>query len=313
MSTKPPVLCLMGPTASGKTGLAMEWAANYPCQIISVDSAMIYQGMDIGTAKPSLEEQKKAPHRLIDICSPVEAYSVGRFYHDVIVAIEAVRQQGDVPLLVGGTMQYFHRLQQGIADLPPADPQIRQQLEEQAKLQGWPAMHVLLASLDPKSAARIHPNDSQRIQRALEIIQTTGYSMSDRLEKSSSTSVGYQFTNIVLWPDDRAVLHQTIASRFDTMLHQGLVEEVEQLSQMEGFTEQLPSIRSVGYRQVWDYLCGHYDQAAMREKAIVATRQLAKRQLTWLRSWQQVNYIKVDQPNYRHHAKACVELFFSQM
>lgn len=278
------IYCLMGPTASGKTALACELIKQYPFEIISVDSAMIYRDMNIGTAKPTAEELRAAPHHLIDLINPTESYSAAQFCTDVFALIEQIHAKGKIPLLVGGTMMYFNALQQGLSVLPEASPQIRQQLEAEAAVHGWDVLHKTLQKVDPTAAQRIHQHDAQRIQRALEVYYLTGKSLSDFLaqEKENST---YQFVNVILFPERRAWLHERIAQRFDLMLNQGFIEEVQQLQSKWQLQANMPSMRCVGYRQALEYLNGDYDCALMREKGIAATRQLAKRQLTWLRHW----------------------------
>jgi tRNA dimethylallyltransferase len=283
------IFCLMGPTASGKTALACELAKHYPFEIISVDSAMIYRDMDIGTAKPTPEELQAAPHHLIDIIDPTEAYSAAQFCADALSLSEQILKKGKIPLLVGGTMMYFNALQKGLSTLPEANPEVRQQLEKEAALQGWEALHQKLTQVDPKAAARIHANDTQRIQRALEVYYHTGTSLSDFLEQQKEAP-DYRFVNFALFPEQRAWLHERIALRFDQMLAQGFIDEVRQLQKKWHLTMNLPSMRCVGYRQALEYLQGDYDEATMRDKGIAATRQLAKRQLTWLRHWDDALY-----------------------
>ena len=278
------LLCLMGPTASGKTELALQLAQQFPCEIISVDSAMVYQHMDIGTAKPEHEHLQKVPHHLINIRQPTEPYSVADFRQDALIAIEAIQQRNKIPLLVGGTMLYFHALQQGLAPLPASDRTIRNRLSAEALEKGWPALHQRLAAVDPVSANRIHPHDAQRIQRALEIHALTGQSRSDFFWQQNQT-LPYHRLNLALIPSDRALLHQQIAQRFETMLKQGFIEEVDALRKIPGIQIDLPAIRAVGYRQIWFYLDGQLTYQEMVERSVIATRQLAKRQLTWLRRW----------------------------
>lgn len=274
----------MGPTGSGKTDLAVDLVRRLPCDIISVDSAMIYRGMDIGTAKPGPEILADAPHRLIDILDPVESYSTARFRRDALAEMESISAQGRIPLLVGGTMLYFRGLQEGLARLPDADPQVRRALLDEAERIGWAGLHARLARLDPESGARIHPNDPQRIQRALEVHALTGEPLSALIRAASRTPPPYRLLKLVRAPADRHVLHARIERRFDAMLDRGLVAEVESLWARGDLTEDLPSMRCVGYRQVLKFLIGEYSFAEMRRRAIYATRQLAKRQLTWLRS-----------------------------
>ncbi len=293
MNTKPAkdiVICLMGPTASGKTHLALELADYFPLEIISVDSALIYREMDIGTAKPNLEERNKVPHHLIDICDPIEAYSAGRFREDALQLIVQIQQQGKIPLLVGGTMLYFRVLQQGLADLPTADSQIRHQLNFEAQQTGWENLHAKLKEIDPESAERIHPNDPQRIQRALEIYLLSGKTLTQLMREQENIELPFRLINLAIAPQDREVLQQRIAMRFQQMLELGFIEEVQRLMERGDLSIDLPSMRAVGYRQVWNYVAGNTSYDQMRELGIIATRQLAKRQMTWLRSWREVNW-----------------------
>lgn len=287
MEKKPLAIAIMGPTASGKTAAALEIARHIPSEIISVDSALVYRGMDIGTAKPTAAEQACVPHHLIDILDPTEAYSTMQFRHDALRLVEEIRGRGKLPLLVGGTMLYFKALRDGLDVLPPADPTIRATIDEEAARIGMPAMHAKLATLDPETAARLKPNDSQRIQRALEIIALTGQPMSALLGKAPKVDLPFDLLPISLEPSDRSVLHARIAQRFDAMLNDkqgGLLKEVETLRARGDLHPGLPSMRCVGYRQVWEYLDGMVNWETLREKGFAATRQLAKRQLTWLRS-----------------------------
>ncbi|MDF3035075.1 MAG: miaA [Paucimonas sp.] len=284
---KPLVVALMGPTASGKTAAALEIARHIPCEIVSVDSALVYRGMDVGTAKPTQEERASVPHHLIDILEPTQAYSAMQFRNDTLALVDAIIARGKLPLLVGGTMLYFKALRDGLDNLPQADPAVRARLDEEAARDGVPALHKRLENLDPVTAQRLKPNDSQRIQRALEIIELTGRPMSELLSGQSRRELPFHLLSISLEPSERSVLHQRIAQRFDAMLNApdgGLLAEVEQLRARGDLHLGLPSMRCVGYRQTWEYLDGDYDLAELREKGIVATRQLAKRQLTWLRS-----------------------------
>lgn len=284
MSSKlPPCVFLMGPTASGKTGLAVELCERFPLEIISVDSALVYRGMDIGTAKPDQQTLQKAPHRLIDILDPVESYSAADFCSDALREMRQITASGKVPLLVGGTMLYFRALEHGLSDLPAADEDVREHLERQAAEIGWPAMHDILAQKDPQAAARIHPNDPQRIQRALEVIHVSGRSMSDLQADTSGDALNYRIHKIIVSPADRAALHQRIEQRFDLMLKEGFLDEMKALHSRSDLNANLPSMRAVGYRQAWDWLEERLTFEQMRERAIIATRQLAKRQLTWLR------------------------------
>jgi tRNA dimethylallyltransferase len=284
---KPQAIAIMGPTASGKTAAALKIAAHIPSEIISVDSALVYRGMDIGTAKPSTVERASVPHHLIDIIDPADSYSAMQFRHDALVLIEEIKARGKLPLLVGGTMLYVKALRNGLDVLPQANGELRAKLDREAATIGVPAMHAKLAALDPDTAARLKPNDSQRIQRALEIIELTGQPMSQLLAKAPKADLPFDIVLLSLEPSDRSVLHARIAARFDAMLdstHGGLIEEVEALRSRGDLHLGLPSMRCVGYRQTWEYLDGAYDRKTLREKGIAATRQLAKRQLTWLRS-----------------------------
>ncbi len=278
-----PVIFLMGPTATGKTEIAVSLSRQNPVDVISVDSAMVYRGMDIGTAKPSKVLLKEVPHRLIDICEPDETYSSAKFRLDALLAINEIHSQNRIPLLVGGTGLYFRALETGISDLPDADAEIRQQLESEAEQIGWQAMHRRLAEIDPASAERIHSNDPQRIQRALEIYEISGRSITDHYEEKTTNPFSFEVIKIILNPDDRSILHERIKHRFLKMLDEGLVEEVRTFHKNKRFVRSLPSMRMVGYRQVWNYLDGETDYEEMIEKGIIATRQLAKRQMTWLR------------------------------
>lgn len=302
MTKKQKILCLMGPTASGKTAAALAIAAEFPITVISVDSAMVYKGMDIGTAKPSLEEQACAPHRLIDIRDPTETYSAADFCADTEYEIADVYAQDRIPLLVGGTMLYFQALQQGLSPLPKADAELRASLLAQAEVEGWEALHQRLREIDPIAAARIHPNDPQRIQRALEVYYLTGQPLTN-LQEIKPELPEYEFVNFALMPE-RSVLHKRIAERFDAMLQQGFIEEVAQLYARKDLHPELPSLRSVGYRQAWDYLAGKIDAAAFRELSIIATRQLAKRQSTWLRAWPAVTWLDLESSSNSNDALA---------
>jgi tRNA dimethylallyltransferase len=280
------VPCLLGPTASGKTAAALALAARHPVEIISVDSALVYREMDIGTAKPTAEERAIAPHHLIDIVDPTVVYSAAQFRADTLRLVGEIRARGNLPLLVGGTMLYYKALTQGLNDLPGADADVRAQLDADAAREGWPALHARLAAVDPVTAARLAPNDSQRIQRALEIFMLSGLPMSALLAAPApvdADAAQWQFVPIALEPSDRSVLHARIEQRFDAMLQTGFVDEVKKLRARGDLTPDLPSMRCVGYRQVWEYLDGTVDYPTMRDKGVFATRQLCKRQLTWLR------------------------------
>ena len=291
-----PVICLMGPTASGKTDLACALVTHLPCEIISVDSAMIYREMDIGTAKPDPETLARAPHHLIDILDPTASYSAAQFCEDATRLCESIISRGNIPLLVGGTMMYFRALQQGLSVLPEANEQVREQLLDQAQMHGWAFMHDQLAHVDPVAAARIHPHDTQRIQRALEVHAITGQSLSTCLHHGT-TPPAYQFVNLMLLPSDRAWLHARIGQRFDQMLAAGFIDEVAGLLQRWNLTPDHPALRCVGYRQVYEYLQGEYDYDILRAKGEAATRQLAKRQLTWLRHWPDGHGFEAERPD----------------
>lgn len=291
----PRVISIMGPTASGKTGLAIDLLDLINGEIISVDSALVYRGMDIGSAKPTLQEQSRAPHRLIDIRDPAEPYSAADFCHDAKQEIEDILSQGKTPILVGGTMLYFKALIEGLSDLPEADPEIRAEIEGQAKAFGWPSIHAELKRVDPVSADKIHPNHSQRLSRALEVYKITGQPLSS-FHGHLVGGVGdkYDWAHFALAPQRRKILHDRIALRFKAMLQQGFLEEMRGLIDRGDLHPDLPSMRSVGYRQAWDYLQGKCSYDEMVEQGIVATRRLAKRQLTWLRAWEGLNWLDLD-------------------
>ena len=282
-SNYPPAIFLMGPTASGKTALAVQLAHAVNAEIISVDSVLVYQGMDIGTAKPSMKERDGIPHHLIDILDPAESFSTGRFKTVALEIMADITGRGKIPLLTGGTMLYFNVLFHGLASLPEANPAIRKKLDLELAQLGKDALHQRLAQIDPQSAARIHPNDPQRIQRALEVFEISGKPISSFFLQAEQDQIPYRKIKLIIAPEDRKILHAKIALRFHKMLQQGLVDEVKGLFLRKDLNETMPAIRAVGYRQVWSYLQGEYDFATMTEKGIVATRQLAKRQFTWLR------------------------------
>ncbi|EKE00626.1 MAG: hypothetical protein ACD_21C00308G0009 [uncultured bacterium] len=289
-STLNQIFCLMGPTAAGKTALAIELTRFFPFEIISVDSGMIYRGMDIGTAKPTSAELKITPHCLINICDPAEAYSAGQFRRDAITEIEKIFAQGKIPLLVGGTMLYFRVLQQGISSLPQANKEIRTAMAAQMEELGVEALYLQLQKMDPQTAALVKPADSQRIQRALEVFELTGKSLSELQDISPPQTLPYKTTNIAVAPLNRTYLEDRINRRFKEMLRLGLIEEIEGLYKRGDLHPDLPSIRMVGYRQVWQYLAGQVTHEQMLEQIPIATRQLAKRQMTWLRSWPEVQW-----------------------
>jgi tRNA dimethylallyltransferase len=280
----PPAIFLMGPTASGKTALTITLAQALPIELISVDSALVYRDMNIGTAKPDAQTLQLAPHFLIDLISPLQAYSAAQFRQDALALMQAITQRGRIPVLVGGTMLYFNALQSGLSQLPQADPSVRAELDAQAAQIGWPAMHAKLAKIDPETAARLQTTDTQRIQRALEVYTLTGQSMTALHQQQTSEPLPYRLLKLSLVPSQRSVLHERIADRFAAMLQQGLIAEVEQLQRMyPELNIALPSMRCVGYRQTLQYLAGEFDQAELLNRGVYATRQLAKRQLTWLR------------------------------
>lgn len=303
---RPRAVFIMGPTAAGKTDLALALAEQANCQLISVDSALIYKGMDIGTAKPDAATLARFPHRLIDIRDPAESYSAADFREDALREMADITAQGATPVLVGGTMLYFKVLYEGMAELPPANDQVRADIEAVAAEAGWPAVHALLAQVDPEAAARIKPTDPQRLQRALEVYRVSGTPLSEwhRRQRSEEGSWGpgrahfpYAVTALALCPSDRAVLHERIARRFHLMLEQGFEDEVRTLYARGDLTEKHPAIRAVGYRQMWDYLEGRLSREQMIEQGIIATRQLAKRQITWLRSWKEACWLDPADPN----------------
>lgn len=279
----PPAILVLGPTASGKTDLAVALAERLPCDIISVDSAMVYRGMDIGTAKPDAEVLARAPHRLIDILDPAEAYSAARFRDDALREMRRIAAAGRIPLLVGGTMLYFRALTDGLSPLPERDPEVRRRIDEEARRLGWVALHERLRRLDPRAAERIHPNDPQRLQRALEVCEITGRPMSELIANAGGKPFPYKTLKVALVSGDRERLRARIAQRFDRMLEQGFLDEVDGLFRRGDLGPHLPSIRCVGYRQAWAYLAGELTYDQMVERAVTATRQLAKRQMTWLR------------------------------
>jgi tRNA dimethylallyltransferase len=292
-----PIICLMGPTASGKTEAAIALAKHFPCEIISVDSAMVYCNMDIGTAKPSLAIRQEIPHHLIDICDIKENYSAGQFCKDGMDAIKNVLAKNKIPLLVGGTMLYFRALLFGLSSLPSADKSIRLNIDQQAKTLGWPALHESLSQVDPITAARLHPNDAQRIQRAYEVYLLTGLPLSQFHQEKHGFLQGFPLITIALLPHNRLLLKQRITERFHHMLQQGFIDEVKKLYTRGDLSPSHSAIRAVGYRQIWDYLSGNIDEATMIQNAIIATHQLAKRQLTWLRQWPDLQAFIAETPD----------------
>lgn len=286
-SSLPPAIFLFGPTASGKTGAAVEIASKLPVEIISVDSALVFKDMNIGTAKPDVETLAKAPHHLIDIIEPTSAYSAANFRSDALRLMAEITARGKIPLLVGGTMLYFKALESGLSGLPEANPTARARLDARAALIGWPAMHEKLALIDAETAARLQPNDAQRIQRALEVFELTGESMSTLFTKQNNEVLPYKVSKIALIPNDRKILHERIALRFDQMLAAGFLDEVKALlAKYPSLTTESTAMRCVGYRQALEHFNGDFDAHELRDRGIFATRQLAKRQLTWLRGMQ---------------------------
>ena len=298
---KPLAIFLMGPTAAGKTDLAVHLSEQHNCDIISVDSALIYRGMDIGTAKPDADTLARAPHRLIDIKDPAETYSAAEFRDDALREMAEIQAAGKIPLLTGGTMMYYKRLYDGVADLPQADAAVRAQLDAWAEKEGLQALHDRLKAIDPVSAERIHPNDPQRLQRALEVYELSGKSLTEhwQAQKQNRDSFPFRVLSLAVNPTDRKQLHQRIEQRFMLMLEQGFLSEVEALRARGDLNLTMPSVRSVGYRQAWEYLDGQYDYDTFVHKGIVATRQLAKRQVTWLRSWPQLHWLPTEAPDLR--------------
>ena len=298
-TSPPPILCLTGPTAAGKTNIALELARHHNFEIISVDSALVYKGLDIGSGKPDKKILSEIPHHLVDIRDPAKPYSAAEFREDAIKAAEQILQAGKKPLLVGGTMLYFKVLRDGLARMPAANPEIRKQILDLANAQGWDAVHKRLEQVDPESAARIHRNDPQRLMRALEVYESTGKALTEhhRDEDAQQSALPDFMSNlafVALHPEQRSTLHAQIAERFQKMLEAGFVDEVKVLFERDDLSHDLPAIRSVGYRQVWEYLDGQYDYQTMADKGVAATRQLAKRQLTWLRSWPDLTRIEVE-------------------
>ena len=297
----------MGPTATGKTDLALTLVRQFPFEIVSVDSALVYRGMDIGAAKPSREILVTVPHHLIDICDPTDTYSAGRFRTDALRVMADITTRGRIPLLVGGTMLYFRAVQRGLSSLPTADAPVRARIEARAQREGWAILHAELARIDPQSAQRIHPNDPQRIQRALEVYELTGRALTEHFPQGED-DLPYRIIKIALVPGDRTEIHRRIAQRFEIMLHGGFINEVKTLRARGDLHLELPSMRAVGYRQAWEFLDGHGNQPGMVERAVIATRQLAKRQLTWLRAERDA---QVFDP-YRADIEPALEAFFRE-
>ena len=304
---QPPAIFVMGPTAAGKTELALELATRLPVDVISVDSALVYRGMDIGTAKPEPEVLQQVPHALVDICEPEEIYSAANFRKDALQLMRGSIQKGRVPLLVGGTMLYFRALEHGLSELPASDAATRARLQQRLQQQGSGKLYAELQQLDPVAAQRIHVNDPQRLLRALEVIEISGKPLSE-LQQQPGEKLDFQVIKLVRSPRERSVLHQRIALRFEQMLQQGFEQEVQCLMNRPGFSSDLPSMRAVGYRQMIAYLQGHCSKDEMREKGIIATRQLAKRQFTWLRKEESANWFYDDQQDYLDRMLKLIDL-----
>jgi len=290
----PTIIFIMGPTAAGKTDLAVACVEQFGCELISVDSALVYRDMNIGTAKPDAETLARAPHKLIDIIDPTESYSAANFREDALAEIKSTLSRGKTPVLVGGTMLYYKALQEGLSELPAADTAVREQLEADAAQHGWQAMHERLAKIDTVAAQRIHPNDPQRIQRALEVFEISGKTLTEFWQEQTANSLPYNVLKIAFFPKDRALLKERIATRFHQMLELGFISEVELLRSRGDLNLDMPSMRCVGYRQVWEYLDGLMNYAEMTERGIIATRQLAKRQMTWLRKENNCNFFDIE-------------------
>ncbi len=306
---RPLAIFLMGPTASGKTALACALSDRFPLDLVSVDSALVYRGMDIGTAKPDAATLARYPHALVDIRDPAQPYSAADFRVDALSVMQQIKAQDRVPLLVGGTGLYFRALQHGLSDLPEADPAARARLAAEAKLLGWPAMHARLAQVDPPAARRIGINDTQRLQRALEVFELTGRPLSELQQGGTGACFPWRVLKLALLPTDRSVLHERIAQRFDVMLEQGFLDEVRMLRARGDLDADLPAVRAVGYRQAWEHLDGLTDAGRFRDRAIFATRQLAKRQITWLRGDHGARVFEPGQPSLVDHVGAAVQLF----
>jgi len=307
----PTIIFIMGPTAAGKTDLAVACVEEFGCELISVDSALVYREMDIGTAKPDAETLARAPHKLIDIIDPAEAYSAANFREDALAEIKSTLSRGKTPVLVGGTMLYYKALQEGLSELPAADALVREQLEADAAQFGWQEMHERLAKIDAVSAQRIHPNDPQRIQRALEVFEISGKTLTEFWKEQTANSLPYNVVKIAFFPKDRAFLQARIATRFHQMLELGFISEVEALRSRGDLNLDMPSMRCVGYRQVWEYLDGLMNYAEMTERGIIATRQLAKRQMTWLRKESNCNFFDIDPLIYHKILKNLKNSLFS--
>lgn len=300
----PLAICLMGPTASGKTDLAMAISDALPCDLISVDSALVYRGLDIGSAKPDADTLRRYPHALVDICDPSQPYSAADFRRDALAAMASSVEQGRIPLLVGGTMLYFKALLEGLAEMPAAEPQVRADIEALAAQRGWPAVHAELEKVDPVAASRIHPNHSQRLSRALEVYRVSGVPISEWQARQAAQRPPYRFLQLAIAPDDRQVLHQRIEIRLKQMFANGFVDEVRRLRARGDLNDELPAVRAVGYRQVWQYLEGQWDLDEAFERALIASRQLAKRQMTWLRGWDNLQWLDSRDPKGESNPKS---------
>ncbi|MEE8119049.1 MAG: tRNA (adenosine(37)-N6)-dimethylallyltransferase MiaA [Gammaproteobacteria bacterium] len=309
---KSPAIFLMGPTASGKTDAAVFLSHHFPLEIISVDSAMIYRGMDIGTAKPGRVIQQRTPHRLVDILEPHESYSAARFREDAMREMADIKERGKVPLLVGGTMLYFRALEHGLADMPGADPTVRAKLSSRMKDKGLSALHAELADIDPAAASRIDVNDAQRIQRALEVYYLTGKTLTAHHAQSADADFPFHLLKLVLAPTEREVLHARIEARFNIMLENGFLDEVRRLKNIVGVHAALPAMRAVGYRQAWGHLEGNYGVEEMRRRGVVATRRYAKRQLTWMRGEPGVTWVDAGKPDYQQRISRLVGNFLTE-
>jgi tRNA dimethylallyltransferase len=309
---RPLAVFLMGPTASGKTALACALSDQFPVELVSVDSALVYRGLDIGAAKPDAQTLARYPHRLIDIRDPTEPYSAADFRGDAVRAMQEITARGNVPLLVGGTGLYFRALQQGLSQLPEASPVIRERLSAQAAVEGWPALHARLQHLDPSAAERIGPNDAQRVQRALEVIELTGRPLSEQQRGGSGERFPWRVLKLALMPTDRVPLHERIAQRFDGMLREGFLDEVRTLRARGDLHADLPAIRAVGYRQAWEYLDGQMSEAEFRDRGVFATRQLAKRQITWLRGELDARVLDPERREVKKVAEEALLLFLGE-
>lgn len=311
LDRRPLAIFLMGPTASGKTALACQLSERFPVDLVSVDSALVYRGLDIGSAKPDAATLARYPHALIDIRDPASPYSAADFRADATLAMQQITARGRVPLLVGGTGLYFRALQRGLSALPEADPAVRERLTAEAQAQGWPSLHRRLAALDPAAAVRIGPNDAQRLQRALEVIELTGRPLSEQQQGGSGEPFPWRVLKLALLPDDRSRLHARIAERFDAIVAAGLLDEVRTLRARGDLHADLPAIRAVGYRQAWEHLDGRTDLATFRDQGIFATRQLAKRQITWLRSELDARALDPDRDDLPGRAEDALQLFLA--